>query len=401
MKVELLAIGDEILSGDIVNTNVAFLSEALWLCGFIVGYHSAVRDDPKAIRQALLLAAKRASLVIVTGGLGPTGDDFTIEIAAKTFHKKLVQNNLKQALIPKGAKVYLNPVGCAPGVGLKFKGVSFYFLPGVPKEMKALFEKSILPEILANRKKRKVFKSKLFRCFGMAEAELDYALNSFYHHKTEIGNVRVGFRAHFPETLIKLSSWGKTEHEAQKFLEEGITFLKEKVGKAIYGEGEESLESVLGFLLSSQGKTVSVAESCTGGLIANRITNVSGSSSYFKGGVVAYDNQIKKDFLGVQAETLQTYGAVSRECACEMAKGVQKRAATDFSIAVTGIAGPTGATAGKPVGTVFIALAKKGAINCAPTVVCYDYCFKLNREWFKSLVASLAMNHLRLNLITN
>ncbi len=194
--------------------------------------------------------------------------------------------------------------------------------------------------------------------------------------------------------MIKLSSWGKTEKEAHKFLEEGISFLKEKVGKAIYGEGEESLESVLGFLLSSQKKTLSVAESCTGGLIASRITNISGSSSYFKGGVVAYDNQIKKDFLGVKNETLQTYGAVSSECACEMALGMQKKAETDFALAVTGIAGPTGGTVDKPVGTVFIALATPD------DVVCYDYCFKLNREWFKVLVASLAINHLRLNLLS-
>src|SRR3990167_8834611 len=155
MKVEIITIGDEILSGDIVNTNVVFLSEALWLQGLIVDYQSAVRDDPNTIRQALLLAARRADVVIVTGGLGPTGDDFTIEIAAKTFHKKLVQNKSKQALIPSGAKVYLNPVGTAPGIGLKFKGVSFYFLPGVPKEMKALFGKNILPEILAKKKGKK------------------------------------------------------------------------------------------------------------------------------------------------------------------------------------------------------------------------------------------------------
>src|SRR3989338_8386949 len=215
MKIEILTIGDEILSGNILDTNTAHLSDKLWLNGFEVTYHSAVRDDAEKIKEALLLATSRASIVIVTGGLGPTADDFTIEVAAKTFKKKLVEdpkilrqldqlfkqwgrplktNNKKQALVPQGARTFYNRVGTAPGIALDYKGAKFYFLPGVPKEMKQLFEDSILPEILTLRKEKIFFESKMLKCFGAAESDLDYALKDLYVNRTDIEKARIGFR---------------------------------------------------------------------------------------------------------------------------------------------------------------------------------------------------------------
>lgn len=410
MTIEVIAIGDEILSGNIVDTNTAYLSDKLWIEGLEVTYHSAVRDDPPKIREALLLAADRAELVLVTGGLGPTADDFTLEIAAKTFRRKLVlnqpylqylknlyrkwgrtmsANNEKQAVIPEGAKTFENRVGTAPGVEVIYKKTAFYFMPGVPAEMKQLFQDFILPEILRARKSKKIFKSKVLRCFGLPESDLDYALKDLYHERLMIENVRVGFRAHFPETLIKLSAWDNNADAAMGRLTKIAAKIRERLKDTVYGEGDDTLESVVGRLMREQNKTLALAESCTGGLVANRITNIPGSSDFFRHGVVSYSNESKVNILEVQKSTLDRHGAVSSSCAKEMAQGVRRISRADYGLAVTGIAGPTGGTDEKPVGTVHVALASaQGSWE-------KKYFFPFKRDWFKLVVSSVAVDRLR------
>ncbi|MDO8518945.1 MAG: competence/damage-inducible protein A [Deltaproteobacteria bacterium] len=415
MQIEILTIGDEILSGNVVDTNTAYLSDKLWLAGFEVAYHTGVRDDADKIKEALLIAADRAEVVIVTGGLGPTADDFTIEVAAKTFRKKLVidphtlrhleniflkwgrelkENNRKQAQIPQGAITYQNRVGTAPGIGVQYKKTQFYFLPGVPKEMKQLFSDFILPEILSNTKRPTVFEAKLLKCFGAAEADLDAALKDLYVNRLDVEGVRTGFRAHFPETFIKLSAWGKTAGEAKERLKGAEGKIRERIGKFIYGEGEDTLESVLGRVLKEKKKTLAVAESCTGGLVAHRITNVPGASDYFKNGVVTYSNEAKTAVLGVAAETIKKQGAVSSQVAIEMAQGVRRISRADYGIGITGIAGPTGGTSQKPVGTIHIAVAGHHGFQEK------KYQIPSNREWFKLMASSLAIDRLRRELLS-
>lgn len=414
MKIEIITIGDEILSGDIVNTNASTLSEALWSEGFEVTYHTSVRDDGVTMKEAFLVASRRAQLVVVSGGLGPTADDFTLEVVAKTFKKPLTpdenylsylknlfrkwgrelsENNRKQALVPKGSRTFQNRVGTAPGVGLKFRQTQFYFLPGVPKELKQIFSDFVLPEILTHRKHGEVFECKVLHCFGSAEADLDSALKDLYVNRLDIAGVRVGFRAHFPETLIKLSAWGKDSPTARKGIREAEGKVRERIGKYIYGEGEATLEGVVGALLAEKQKTVSVAESCTGGLIANRFTNIPGSSRYFKNGVVVYSNEGKMAILGVSRDIIDKHGAVSPQCAIEMAQGIRRISKTDYGIAVTGIAGPSGGTHEKPIGTVHIALADSKGIQEK------KYLFPHEREWFKLLASSIALEKLRRELL--
>lgn len=415
MKIEILTIGDEILSGDIVNTNASYLSEALWSEGFEVTWHTSVCDDPSTMKEALLLASKRAQLVIVSGGLGPTADDFTLEIAAKTFKRPLAldenylsylknlfrkwgrelsENNKKQAMVPRGSHTFQNRVGTAPGVGLRFRQTQFYFLPGVPKELKQIFSDFILPEVLSGLKRGDVFESKILRCFGAAEADLDAALKDLYVNRLDIAGVRIGFRAHFPETLIKLSARGRDPQAVKRILRDAESKIREKIGKFIYGEGDTSLEEVTGALLAEKQKTVSVAESCTGGLIAHRITNIPGSSRYFNNGVVVYSNEGKMAILGVSRDIIDKHGAVSSQCAIEMAQGIRRISKTDFGIAVTGIAGPSGGTHEKPVGTVHIALADHKGIQEK------KYLLPHGREWFKLLASSIALEKLRRALIS-
>ncbi|MBI2339205.1 MAG: competence/damage-inducible protein A [Deltaproteobacteria bacterium] len=414
MTTEIITIGDEILSGNVVDTNTAYLADQLWLKGIEVAYHTAVRDDAAKIREALLHSATRAELVLVSGGLGPTSDDFTIEVAAKAFKKKLVidsayvhylenlfkqwgrplaENSKKQAYVPQGAKTFHNRVGTAPGIGVKFKKTQFYFMPGVPKELKQLFHDFILPEIIAARKKALVFESKMLKCFGTAEAALDAALKDMYVNRVDIENVRIGFRAHFPETFIKLSAWDKNGDQARKRLHDVEAKIRDRIGKYIYGEGDDTLEGVVGALLAKKKQTLAVAESCTGGLAAHRITNVPGASKYFLGGVVSYSNESKTAVLGVSPDTLKKHGAVSSQCAIEMAQGVRRVTKADYAVSITGIAGPAGGTTDKPVGTFHVALVNHSG-NWEK-----KFFFPVNREWFKLIASSVALERVRRALL--
>lgn len=410
MKIEILSIGNEVVSGDIVNTNAAWLSEELWREGFEVVRHLTVADDETRIAEALQEATSRFQAVIVTGGLGPTVDDFTLEIAGKVFGRPLQKdagvmaqlekfytarkrtmtpNQERQAMIPEGAEVFHNPVGSAPGVRLEFQGTQFFFTPGVPKEMREIFRGFILPWLKESRQSSVIFQSKVLRCFGAEEARLDHLIQPLLKERVKLGDAKIAFRVSFPEILIKVSTWADDLKKADLQLEAAVEPVRRAVEAYLYGEEEESLEGVVGRLLLEKKMTLATAESCTGGLVAHRITNISGASDYFRGGVVAYSNDLKIKLLGVSEETLGKHGAVSSETAKEMAQGVRERLGADIGISVTGIAGPTGGTADKPVGTVHLALATSSGVEEK------NFWFPLDRERFKILVSSVALNWVR------
>lgn len=414
MQIEILSIGNEVVSGNIINTNAAWLSDQLWTEGFEVTRHTTIRDDEDQITQTLLNLQPTTKALIITGGLGPTVDDFTIEIAAKTFglslEKKeeilkelkrrfkkfgrpMTPNQEKQALIPQGGKALSNRIGTAPGVQLEYRGIHYFFLPGVPKEMKQIFRDSVLPWLIQHRQPKIYFKGKIFRCFGAAEAKLNSLVQPFLKDRISLGKSKIAFQVSFPEIFVKISSEGESLKEASSELLRASRPIRKVLAPYLYGEDSGTLEEVVGKLLIKKKQTLATAESCTGGVIANRITNVSGSSKYFLGGVVSYSNDLKMKLLGVSGKILKKYGAVSKETAIEMAKGAQKKLGADIAIAVTGIAGPTGGTKEKPGGTVHIALANRK--GCEEKKFFFPY----DRDWFKLTVSSIALNWVRKSLL--
>lgn len=405
LVVEILTIGDEVLSGDILDTNTQYLAETCWLKGLSVEYHSAVRDEEARIAEALQLAASRADVVFVTGGLGPTADDFTIEVAAQAFGVTLVEdgealqnltllmqkrgrtvtpNNRKQALSFQGGTVFINKLGTAPGSHYRHEGTHFYFMPGVPREMKPLFEEAILPHFLSLCPSPLHYESVVIKTFGATESELDRALSDLLSSRVGIGNVRIGYRFSFPEVFIKLSAWDESRDIAKSALEDVSRRVEERIGHYIYARGAKAtLEGEVVRTFMERGKTIALAESCTGGLVANRLTNVAGSSQIFLGGVVSYDNAVKKSVLGVSPKILGEYGAVSEECARAMVRGIKALTNADYSAAITGIAGPGGGSATKPTGTVFIATLSEGLEQCQ------KFHFSFPRTMFKEICAAV------------
>ena len=399
MKIAIVTTGDEIMSGNVVDTNSAWIADKCWMMGHEVVWHGGVGDYAGAIGEACKSAAKMADVVFVTGGLGATLDDITLESAAKAFGKKMVlhddiwrgiqdffkkvgrecaKNNKRQAYLPEGGRALANNVGTAPGVQVKLGCAIFFFLPGVPKEMYQIFNDSILPW-LGGRSQGQIYSQKFLRCFGMPEASLDEKLKGL-----NFGSVRVSFRVTFPETKIKLVS-----HEGEKSLLEAERKIRKKLGDYIFGVDEETLAVVVSNLLKNKGFSIAVAESCTGGLISHLLTNVPGASQWFERGIVCYSNKSKVDILKVRETTIKKFGAVSEESAREMADGVRRRACADFGLAVTGIAGPSGGTSSKPVGIVHIALAS------AKKTRQVSYCHPREREAFKLLVAYEALDLVR------
>lgn len=409
MRIALLTIGDEILAGDILNTNSQYLSEICWQHGFTVETHLSVRDDEPALREALRDLAKSTDVVLCTGGLGPTMDDFTIEVAARTFGVTLVEdvetirlleswftkrgrplsaNNRKQALIPITGKALHNRYGTAPGVYVPYQNCHFYFMPGVPKEMKAIFSESVLPEILARRTQDGdviFYRQKVLRTFGSPESSLDHALKDLFDSRLSIGNVRVGFRVAFPDVYIKLSTRGAEVLKIESELQDVVEKVKKRIGSFIYSDQIKNLETVVGELLIAKGTRCAVAESCTGGYLAHRITSVAGISSVFAGGVVAYSNNLKQQLLGVSEALLNQFGAVSAECAEAMLDGLCKMSGPQFAAAITGIAGPGGGSADKPVGTVYLAMSCDGVVQTQHHVLPFP------REMFKQVVSSIVL----------
>ncbi|MDZ7413988.1 MAG: competence/damage-inducible protein A [candidate division KSB1 bacterium] len=402
---ELVAIGDELLAGHVVNSNAQFLARALRGVGVVPQWMTTVGDDPEQMRDALQRALSRAQVVLITGGLGPTPDDLTREVVAQLLRVPLVvdqealeairarfaarglpmsANNERQAHIPRGATILRNPLGTAPGFMFSWQGAVAFALPGVPGEMRAMVEQEVLPR-LRTRTAGWCVVERVLRTVGIPESTLAERLQGLEENRT----VRVAFQAHRTGVDVRLTVEGENRAACVEAIAQSEQMARTRVGEFIYGVDDCSLEEAVGQLLSGAGKTIAVAESCTGGLVAHRLTNVSGSSSYFERGVVAYSNQAKVQLLGVPAELIAQHGAVSAEVAVAMAEGIRRVAGTDLGLSTTGIAGPTGATPTKPVGLVYIGLADSAQSVCKRSV------FSLDRVGNKERAAAAALDMVR------
>ncbi|WP_313562168.1 competence/damage-inducible protein A [Ruminiclostridium cellobioparum] len=380
MKAEILAVGTELLMGQIVNTNAQYLSSKLPDVGISVYYHSVVGDNPERLRESLELALKRCDVVITTGGLGPTQDDLTKETisevcgrrlvlhqesldAIKAFFKKIgremTHNNEKQAYMPENCTILENNNGTAPGCIIEQGEKVIVMLPGPPSEMKPMFDDSVFPYF--RERSSYTIESKFLRVFGIGESAMETKILDLIEGQT---NPTIATYAKEGEVTIRVSARVEQGKDAEKLLGPVIEEIRKRTGDSLYSEEDRTLDQVAAELLFRHKLTLATAESCTGGLISQMLTNIPGISSVFMGGAVTYSNDAKEECLGVRRDTLLQYGAVSRHTAEEMAAGVRSRLKTDIGVAVTGIAGPDGGTPEKPVGLVYIGLSsEKGTVT--------------------------------------
>ena len=408
MKIGILTIGNEFTSGRIADTNTAYLAREFHVRGWEVAAAMSVGDSSGDIRGALDCILSVSDGVVVTGGLGPTADDITTAAIAEIYGLRLfmdeavlqtikdrfasrglrwTDNNAKQAMFPEEAVPLRNPVGTAWGFCLKRVGKPIVVLPGVPMEVKKMVPEVVIPlfekEDPAGEKAMVV---KTVKLFGLGEALIDEALADLkYDHE----HVSIGFYPRFPENHIVITSWHNDRAQADENLAEVLKGVQERLRKNIYGYDEDTLEGMIAALLTERKLTISVAESLTGGLLADRITNVPGSSAYFERGVVTYSNRSKTELLGVPEEVLKEHGAVSKEVAVLMAEGVRKASGTDIGVSTTGIAGPAGGTDKKPVGTIFI------AVSDGKRTICRDFSFKWERRRIKEITTQWALELMR------
>lgn len=372
-KAVVLSTGDELTTGNVIDTNSAAIADRLFAVGVAVVAVLKIGDDRERLLWALEQARRLGDLIIGSGGLGPTADDLTTEMVGDFLGRKLLQdeavaialkqrfaarglpwteNNLKQALFPEGATIIANPEGTAPGFRVEIgQGKTLIWLSGVPREMTAMLNESVIPWIAQQRGDAAKIAACTFKLHGLTESKLDDLVKP-----VKLGSdAKLSFRAHFPDLTLRLTLGGGAARE--KEFAELRQQIRAILSDYIYGEGEISLEQVVGDLLLKQRRTLALAESCTGGIISHRITRVAGSSAYYLGGAVTYSNDAKVRFLGVKTTTLQEHGAVSRETALEMSQGIRERIGADIGLSVTGIAGPSGGSEAKPVGTVWISIA--------------------------------------------
>ena len=377
---EILAVGTELLLGDTLNTNAQYLSKELAGLGISVYHHTVVGDNPNRLKQAFEDAFSRADIVITSGGLGPTKDDLTKETAAEFFGKTLVmdenalehlisfftrtgrvmtENNKKQAMLPDGATAIPNNNGTAPGCILTDGERTLIMLPGPPRELVPMFEDTVLPYL--SKLTDGTYVSRILRLCGIGESTAEDMIKDLIEHQT---NPTIAPYAKLNELTFRITASAKTRGEALELMEPVVNELYKRFGDNIYGEGNNlSLAEVVVTKLRSRVKTIAVAESCTGGLMASAIVDIPGSSEVFLEGVTSYSNEAKISRLKVSKDTLDSFGAVSGETACEMAKGIAVTAGADIGLAITGIAGPGGGTEDKPVGLVYIALAVNGEVE--------------------------------------
>jgi len=372
VKLEVVTIGTELLLGQILDTNAAELGRALAAAGVEVVRHTSVADRPEVIRAAVTDALARTGFVITTGGLGPTRDDITKREVAAVFGKALELDatvlrsledrfrrlgrampavNRTQAEVPAGATVLPNPRGTAPGLWVEAEARVVVMLPGVPSEMRGLLAEEVLPR-LAARSSGRVVRSRSVRTTGIAESALAERVGAI---EEEIAPLTLAYLPSVEGVDLRVTAWGLHEAEAERRLSQVAALLRERAGEHAYGADGADLAAVVLDQLRARKARLVVAESCTGGLLGGRITAVPGASSVFIGGVVAYDDVVKSGMLDVPPELLEQHGAVSEQVVTAMAEGVQRQFAVDAALAITGIAGPTGGTPEKPVGTVWLA----------------------------------------------
>ena len=372
---ELIAIGTELLLGNIANTDAQMISQALSSLGINVYYHTVVGDNPERARAAVEIAKGRADIIITTGGLGPTYDDLTKQVLASAFGKKLVfheesaqrikeyfrlrlphremtPNNLQQAMLPEGCTVLQNDWGTAPGCAFEAEGVRVIMLPGPPRECKAMLEHRVVPYLKGMSDG--VIASRTMKLFGIGESAMEAQLRA---QMEEMHNPTLAPYAKEGECELRITAKAPTLEEAQAMLDPVERQVRAQFGDLVYGVDVGSLQQQVSQLLHEKGLTLSTAESCTGGLAAKRMTDLPGASEIFLGGVVCYTNQVKHRVLGVPQETLDTYGAVSAETAKALAMGARRITGSDLALSITGVAGPDSDDRGNPVGLVYIGLA--------------------------------------------
>ena len=407
---EIICIGTELLLGEIVNTNAQYLAQELAKLGIPHHYQTVVGDNQERIHKALAIACSRANLIITTGGLGPTPDDLTTEAIASFFHtpleerpevwqkiqamyaetgRPITENNRKQALLPVGAKLLDNSVGSAPGmIWQVYDNLLIMTFPGVPSELYAMWQQVSVPYLIEHGWSRQTFHSRVLLYWGIPESALAEKVAPFF----ALQNPTVAPYANYGQARLRITARANSVAEAQEIIAPVEQEIRALTGADCYGADDDTLASVVGDLLKQRGQTLAIAESCTGGLLGEMITETAGSSAYFVGGIVSYSNQVKTEVLGVSLESLQEYGAVSAVVAEQMALGAQRLLKSHWSLSITGIAGPGGATPNKPVGLVYIGLGD-------PQGQCEVWEHRFNpsrgRNWIRKVSVCSALDHLR------
>ena len=400
MRIELINTGSELLLGFTVNTHANYIARQLSDIGLRLVRQTTVADDRAEMRAAVAAALDRSDILLITGGLGPTSDDFTRDVVAELLGREMRRDEsvvaaiterfrkrgfvlreqiLVQAQVPDGAQVLPNLHGTAPGLLLEHTGKQIFLLPGPPRELYPMFEAQVLPRLPHGDR----LDCRVFKVACLPESVIEQAVAPVL---ADLPALELGYCARMGEVEVRIIAAPATAAEAERR-------IRAALGDNIFGTHADRLEEVVVSLLTAAGQTVATAESCTGGLIAHRLTNVSGASAVVRAGYVTYSNESKMQLLGVRADTLKTYGAVSAETCRQMAAGARQSAGVDYAISATGIAGPTGGTADKPVGLVFIGLATP-----AGTTVERQH-FMLDRETFKQLVSQYALDLLRRELV--
>ncbi|MBE7047805.1 MAG: competence/damage-inducible protein A [Ruminococcaceae bacterium] len=375
MKAEIIAVGTELLVGDIVNTNAQFIARELFSLGIDVFYQTVVGDNPKRLTEAIEHAFSRADLVIFSGGLGPTEDDLTKETVSAYFGVPLLfheeiwtqirtylkdacpESNRKQACIPQGGRILSNYCGTAPGVIVEQGDKIAILLPGPPRELMPMFTKQVIPYL--EEKSAFVMRSKILRLFGIGEARVGEELADLM----ACANPTVAPYAKDYEVILRIAAKAENGDAADVMIEQMEQKIRNRIGEYVYGYGEETMAKTTGMLLLSKGLTVACAESCTAGLLTGALGDIPGISAVLQESIVTYSNEAKIKYLGVSPDTLRTYGAVSRETAEEMARGIQAKTGAHIGISVTGIAGPDGGTAEKPVGLVYVGVCYQDCVT--------------------------------------
>lgn len=414
MIIELVNTGTELLLGQIVNTNAPFLAARLNELGFSVLYQTTVGDNRERMKNVLKTALERANIVITSGGLGPTQGDITKEVTASLLNKSMylhtasaeqikaffeqrrlcmTDNNLRQAMMPEGAQIVKNTCGTAPGVIIEdeLTGKIIINLPGPPHELAAMFEKSIVPYLATRFGLQGAIVSRVLRTYGLGESALEERIKQYISTQS---NPTLALLARNGEIHVRITAKAASEGKAVQLIDELESQIHPLLDEYIFGIDEEKMENSVGHLLSNKQLTISLAESCTGGLVTSRITDVSGSSQYLMGSIVCYSNTVKIQQVGVPEAIIAAQGAVSQETAECMAQGIREKIHTDIGVGITGIAGPDGATADKPVGLVYIAIAGAAGTKC------YEHYFNGTRTEIKHRTALTALNHLRRYLLT-
>lgn len=412
MKAIIISVGDELVSGQTVDTNSAWLSRELSAVGATVVSHVTIGDDLAATRDALDAAARSSDCVLVSGGLGPTPDDLTrealaaamgttlelrpefVETIASFFRRRgreMPDRNTVQAMFPVGSTPIENTCGTAPGIHARLHDADVFVMPGVPREMKVMYERDVKPRVMAKSAGRVLLTDTLWT-FGQGESTIAEQIADLMERGR---NPAVGTTAQDAVIGVRIFATGATRSEAEAMLRSTAADIRRRLGTLIYGQGDETLSHAVGKLLRERGQTLAVAESCTGGLIAQTITDVAGSSGYFLSGLVTYANQAKTALLGVPASLIVEHGAVSAPVAEAMARGCRERSGADWAIATTGIAGPDGGTAAKPIGLVYVGLAGPEHAQVRE----YRLGEFLSRHDVRSRTRWVALNLLRLALL--